>query len=84
MPLSTPDPDSDDRDAWMEHCMGHDAMLDEFPDPKQRAAVCMDIWRRRRDEKAVGHLDLEVKFSVPSEAGEFVRQLIEGYRHWNI
>jgi len=55
MPLPNPNPD-EKRPEFIARCMGDDAMLREFPEHKQRAAVCHSQWERaymkRMKEKA--------------------------------
>lgn len=36
---------------FVSRCMGNKTMLSEFPDQKQRAAVCYSKWRRSKGEK---------------------------------
>jgi len=55
MPLLKPEA-GESRDDFIGRCMGNDAMLAEFPDNAQRAAVCNAQWRREHaqaeDEQA--------------------------------
>lgn len=44
MPLPNPRPSETEQD-WMSRCMGDDEMQTEFPDQKQRTAVCAQKWR---------------------------------------
>lgn len=46
MPLPEPGPE-ERRTEWIERCMGDETMREEFPDPAQRFAVCMEQWRSR-------------------------------------
>lgn len=45
MPMPMPR-DGETRDDFMDRCMGDDAMNDDYPDGKQRAAVCNANWRK--------------------------------------
>lgn len=46
--------DDEDKDTFMERCMGNEMMNDEFPDDKQRFAVCLGNWEgEEKSEKAV-------------------------------
>jgi HK97 family phage prohead protease len=67
MPLPTPD-HGEPHDAFLSRCMGDETMTAEFPDQDQRAAVCEPQWQA---EDKLCRLDLELKASAPSEAGEF-------------
>jgi len=56
MPIPHPRPDESEKD-FVSRCMGNEVMLKEFPDQKQRAAVCYNHYRevqkirkRRRGE----------------------------------
>ena len=49
MPLPKPGKGQDQK-AFMKTCMGNPTMLEEFPDPRQRAAVCMSQFRRKKEE----------------------------------
>jgi len=44
MPLPTPNP-GEQRQAFISRCAGSEAMNREFPDSKQRVAVCYSQWR---------------------------------------
>lgn len=46
MPM--PDPDKDEKhDGWIERCMANPTMNSEYPDSKQRYAVCQGIWEKK-------------------------------------
>lgn len=49
MPMPRPGK-NEEQQAFISRCMGSEAMLEEFPDQKQRAAVCYDIWRDHHGE----------------------------------
>ena len=49
MPLPKPR-SGEQKDGFVSRCMGDDTMLDDFPDEDQRAAVCLNQWRRNRTE----------------------------------
>ena len=57
MPLPVPNP-TEDESSWMDRCMGNSTMNDEYPDPKQRAAVCHSQW----GEKSMS--DIGIGFSL--------------------
>ena len=41
----------EEQDKFMSRCMGDSKMNEEFPDQKQRVAVCMQSWREMRGGK---------------------------------
>jgi len=45
MPLPTPNK-GEERDDFVSRCMSNDTMKSEFPDQKQRLAVCFSQWRK--------------------------------------
>ena len=47
MPIPTPRK-NESSDAFISRCMGDDVMNREYPDQKQRAAVCYSKLRRKR------------------------------------
>jgi len=44
--LPIPSPSGEGQDAFISRCMGDSVMNKEFPDQKQRAAVCYSKWRK--------------------------------------
>jgi hypothetical protein len=50
MPMPTPRKDEDE-DDFVSRCMENDGMNDEFPDEKQRVAVCYSQWRDSKKKK---------------------------------
>ena len=55
MPLVKPK-ENEEKDDFLERCMGNKVMNDEFPDNKQRYAVCNQIWRDK-DKDSLSVLD---------------------------
>jgi len=53
MPIPKPRSGESEKD-FISRCMGDDVMVSEFPDAKQRAAVCYSQWRRKEDESMYG------------------------------
>lgn len=45
MPIPNPQQD-ETRKEYVERCMGETTMVDEYPDNKQRFAVCNVQWRK--------------------------------------
>jgi hypothetical protein len=50
MPLPKPKND-EDHDDFIDRCMGADTMQDEYPDEKQRFAVCETQWKEKKTMK---------------------------------
>lgn len=50
MPLPTKNP-GEEKNDFMGRCMGDDMMKTEFSDPKQRTAVCINQYKRRKKTK---------------------------------
>ena len=46
MPIPTPN-DGESEDDFIGRCMGNETMVDDYPDPDQRAAVCYSQFRER-------------------------------------
>ena len=51
MPLPKPNK-GEDAEKFHARCMGNSTMVSEYPDVKQRNAVCYSQWRRKKKEKA--------------------------------
>ena len=52
MPMPKPSKDESKED-FLKRCMGDDVMVKEFPDRKQRYAVCNTQWEKNKIEKSV-------------------------------
>jgi len=52
MPLPKPRKDEAKKD-FLKRCMGNNVMNTEYPDQKQRYAVCNSIWRKKDDGKSL-------------------------------
>ena len=52
MPLPKPRPD-EDKDDFIDRCMGDDVTNEDFPDPAQRRAVCESQWDKREGSSAM-------------------------------
>lgn len=46
MPIPKPRSNESEQD-FMGRCMGDETMKDDYPDNKQRIAVCMTAWNRK-------------------------------------
>jgi len=49
MPIPTPYK-NEDKDTFMQRCMSDEVMKREYPDPKQRYAICINQLKKRADE----------------------------------
>lgn len=58
MPL--PIPKGKDQDTFISSCMSNKTMLKEFPDQKQRAAVCYSQWKRKSVKKQLVQKSLQL------------------------
>jgi len=63
MPIPKPK-NEEDHDEFMDRCMGDDVMNDEYPDEKQRAAVCEQQWKDKdkktmKNEKELRYIPFE-------------------------
>jgi HK97 family phage prohead protease len=54
MPLPKPKPSGETNEQWMARCMGDAAVKNDFADPKQRVAYCLNIWRQHHGPAANG------------------------------
>jgi HK97 family phage prohead protease len=59
MPLAKPRK-NENEDDFMDRCMGDSSMVDEFPDNKQRYAVCKLQWDKKEDK----NMDIRKAISV--------------------
>jgi len=50
MPIPTPS-SNEDRQKFIGRCMSNEVMKKEFPDMKQRSAVCFSKWKRKELKK---------------------------------
>lgn len=53
MPLPMPKKNQD-HDKWIDSCMSSDLMNKEFPDNRQRYAVCESQWKRAQKKRSEG------------------------------
>ena len=52
MPIPKPRP-SEEQSDFIGRCMGNDTMIDEYPEQKQRSAVCHNVWRQKDKQSRV-------------------------------
>ena len=60
MPLPSPS-GKQDKSGFISSCMSNDNMRKEFPDQKQRAAVCYSKWKRAKGTIEVDFVDQIIK-----------------------
>lgn len=48
--MPTPPRKGENRSDFINRCMGDESMKNEFPDQKQRVAVCMSKWSKANEE----------------------------------
>jgi len=70
MPLPNPGP-KESHDKFIDRCMGDDLINDEYPDSKQRMAVCSSIWDRRKLAKGSSWTLRQDFDGVKVDCGEF-------------
>jgi hypothetical protein len=51
MPIPVPNKD-ESKDKFITRCMGNDVMNSEFPDEKQRFAVCQSKWSSKNKKES--------------------------------
>jgi predicted nucleotidyltransferase len=64
MPIPTPS-GGEEQSAFISRCMGNDVMNSEFPDQKQRSAVCYSQWRKKDEVKPMIMENKKLKFDCP-------------------
>ncbi len=47
MPMPKPRK-TEDKDEFISRCMENEVMNEEYPDSKQRLAVCHDLWKENK------------------------------------
>jgi len=65
MPLPSPS-GKQDKSGFISNCMSNDNMRKEFPDQKQRAAVCYSKWK-----KAKGTIEIDFVGQIIKELDKF-------------
>lgn len=63
MPLPTPH-DGEKQEEFVSRCMGDKVMNTDYPDQKQRAAVCYSQWREKDTKKASSAAKMSIQASV--------------------
>jgi hypothetical protein len=58
MPIPKPAP-NEDKQQFMNRCMSNDIMNSEYPDNKQRYAICLQQWNNKLDSFSMP-LDIKI------------------------
>jgi HK97 family phage prohead protease len=81
MPIPKPKK-NENQDEFISRCMGDDIMVKDYPDEKQRAAICYQQWKDK-DKKSNPDNDLELRtFEVTElrvDQGEDKKPVVKGY-----
>ncbi len=81
MPIPKPHK-KEEKNDFISRCMGDDVMVKEYPDEKQRAAICYDAWDKK-EEKSKPEEDIELRtFDITElrvDQGENQKPIIKGY-----
>lgn len=48
MPIPSPDKSIESKQEFISRCMGNKIMNDDYPDQKQRAAICYGQWAEKK------------------------------------
>lgn len=74
MPLPSPR-GKEEKQSFIKRCMGDETMKEEFPENKQRVAVCYSQWRKAKNES-----------SFKDKVSKYIKELnLEaGPKGWNI
>ena len=75
MPLPKPKR-GEAKEAFLDRCMADGTMNEEFPDRKQRYAVCNSLWTKRGD---IGMEELELRSFEMRLAGDDNQPVLTGY-----
>lgn len=75
MPLVKPKKD-ESKDDFLDRCMGDDVMVEEYPDNKQRFAICNTLWKDK-DSKSNDEIEIRT-FAAEVRADEGDKPKIRG------
>jgi len=78
MPLPAPKK-NEPKDDFIERCMGDDVMAGEYPDSKQRYAVCQSLWTNK-NKKGLDMAKVERRFLPADCAGVKIERRKDGER----
>ena len=70
MPLPKPKPNEAEKD-FINRCMSADIMQEDYPDEKQRVAVCYSQWKKRKDMREVDYRSFPLEMRE-EDNGHFV------------
>jgi HK97 family phage prohead protease len=81
MPIPKPTKD-EKQDDFISRCMGDDVMVKDYPDEKQRAAICYSQWDKK-EAKSKSEEDIELRtfdvIELRIDQGENQKPVIKGY-----
>ena len=77
MPIPTPKKDESQKD-FINRCMGNDTMVKEYPDQKQRAAICFNEFRTKRNAQITNENDFGMVFMTSDMK---MTSMDNGHRH---
>lgn len=66
MPLPKPKK-GENKDKFISRCVGNNSMNDEYPDNKQRVAVCNSIWERRNNNMEIHTNNIKSEYPIRYE-----------------
>ncbi len=70
MPLPKPNKKTQDKSKWMGVCMSNPQMLKEWPDQKNRAAVCYKLWGEKKKKASLSYKIGDEEFIVEDDTSE--------------
>ena len=79
MPIPKPKK-NEDKDTFLERCMGNDTMVEEYPDEDQRYAICNSQWKDKEDKSISSDIEKRTfDFQMGIEKREDESQSIVGH-----
>lgn len=73
--MPTPNPgEKETKKKWLARCMANDVMVSEFPDSKQRYAICNQKWRDKDKKKSDEEYEMVIKKKKESFEPEIERR----------
>lgn len=79
LPLPKPHK-NESKDTFLERCMGNDTMVEEYPEEKQRYAICLGQWKDKEDKSISSDIEKRTfDFQMGIEKREDESQSIVGH-----
>jgi hypothetical protein len=72
LPLPKPKKNESKKD-FLSRCMGNDVMASEYPDEKQRYAVCNSIWKKEKKSKEENSMSIKLNSKGNSHAKKLIK-----------